>query len=44
MNKEKEILIITGEPSGDQHAARYIKRAFEDKFEFDIQFIRTEGA
>ena len=25
MNKEKEILIITGEPSGDQHAARYIK-------------------
>ena len=25
MIKEKEIFIIAGEPSGDQHAARYVE-------------------
>ena len=26
MNKEKRIFVIAGEPSGDQHAAKYIKK------------------
>ena len=36
MNKQKRILIIAGESSGDQHAARYVRE--HEKINPDIIF------
>ena len=36
MNKQKRILIIAGESSGDQHAARYVRE--HEKMNPDIIF------